>query len=256
MKKVLLLFFIALSIPFAMMGMGIDFSDTIIKGVNIQFSYSLAVFPESWMVSEINAKGVAIAANEISRTKSVMVLGLAKYPDSLLRAELKAVYFLKSMSMYDVPFGGTNSNDAVYLTNDGIDQGYTDRYIEQTFHHEFSSILFRNHPSFIDTVSWKEANIPGFDYNDPEAGVGAIRKDRSSQDLDTALSSKGFLTQYAYSGIENDINTIAQNLFKPADGFWDIVNHYPRIEKKVSLLVKFYSKIDPMFTKEYFLSMK
>jgi len=235
---------------------GSNYSDTVIQGVSIQFNYTASIFPDSWLIPEINAHGYPIAAGEISRTKSIMIMALAKYPDPLLSAELRAVYFLKSMSMYDVPFGGTNSNDAVFLTNNGIDQGYTDRYIEQTFHHEFSSILFRNHPSFIDTVSWKEANIPGFDYNDPEAGVGAIRKDRSSQDLDTALSSKGFLTQYAYSGIENDINTLAQNLFKPADGFWDIVNHYPRIEKKVNLLIHFYSKINPMFTKEYFLSMK
>src|SRR5262249_10670483 len=125
----------------------------------------------------------------------------------------------------------------------------------QTFHHEFSSILFRNYPSLLDTIAWKNANIPGFDYNDPEAGVGAIRKNQSSQELDTALCAKGFLTQYAYSSLENDINTVAQNLFKPSHGFWEIVDRYPRINRKTKLLIAFYNQLHSVFTESYFRQM-
>ena len=231
-------------------------TNTIIKGVSIQFTYSPSVFPDLWLTAPINARGEAINSPEIERTKQIMAKTLAKYPDIVLHNELRAVYFLRSMSMYDVPFGGTNSNDALYLTNNGAENNYSDWYIEQTFHHEFSSILFRNHSSLIDTVAWKAANIAGFDYNDPEAGVGAIRNNESSQETDTALCSKGFLTQYAYSGIENDINTLAQNLFKPADGFWNIVNSYPGIKQKVNLLMKFYYRINPAFTRKFFMEMK
>ena len=52
--------------------------------------------------------------------------------------------------------------------------------------------------------------------------------------------------------MENDINTYAQNLFSPTTGFWDIVEKYPRVKKKVKLLVKFYNKINPVFTMSYF----
>ena len=156
------------------------------------------------------------------------------------------------MKFYDVGYGGTNSTDALYLTNSGTVAGYSDLYLEQTFHHEYSSILYRNYPSFIDEEAWKEVNITGFDYNDPENGVGAIRNNESSQDLDTALCKKGFLTQYSLSGIENDINTFAQNIFSPSAGFWKIVDQYPRIKNKVKLLIDFYKKIDPLFTNEYF----
>jgi hypothetical protein len=227
-------------------------ADTTINGVLISFTYAPAIFPPSWREAPINARGEAISRSEIGRCKTAMIIALKKYPAATLQQELYAVYFLKDMKFYDVGYGGTNSTDALYLTNDGAAMGYSDHYLEQTFHHEFSSILYRNHSSFLDEVAWLDANIPGFDYNDPENGVGAIRNNQSSQDLDTALCKKGFLTQYSLSGLENDLNTFAQNIFSPSDGFWEIVDTYPRINKKTKLLIDFYHKIDPIFTEEYF----
>jgi len=63
---------------------------------------------------------------------------------------------------------------------------------------------------------------------------------------------KGLLTQYAGSGIENDINTIAQNLFRPDPRFWRYVKKYPRIRIKTKLLISFYHQYDPQFTEAYF----
>jgi hypothetical protein len=193
-----------------------------------------------------------MAFSETKRSKAVIRKALSKYPIAALTNDLKAVYFLKTMKFYDVGYGGTNSTNALYLTNNGVSSGYTDLYLEQTFHHEYSSILYRNHPSYFNENEWKASNILGFDYNDPENGVGAIRKNQSSQDLDTALCAKGFLTQYSLSGMENDINTVAQNIFSPSDNFWLIVDQFPRINKKVKLLISFYNKIHPQFTEDYF----
>ncbi len=227
-------------------------ADTTIKGILISFRYSATIFPVSWQVAPINANGELIDNAEIQRCKEIIVKALKKYPAAALQKDLKAIYFLKSISFYDVGYGGTNSTDALYLTDDGTGTGYSDLYLEQTFHHEYSSILYRNHPSFINEKEWKKANIKDFDYNDPENGVGAIRNNESSQDLDTALCKKGFLTQYSLSGIENDINTFAQNIFSPSEGFWKIVDQYPRIKKKVKILIDFYNKIDDHFTDDYF----
>lgn len=231
-------------------------SDTTIKGILIRFNYSPEIFPESWQEAPISAKGEQIDTAEIQRCKVLMEKALSKYPVRTLEKELKVVYFLKSMKFYDVGYGGTNSTDALYLTNGGTTKGYSDFYLEETFHHEYSSILYRNHPSFFNEKDWKKANIRGFDYNDPENGVGAIRNNESSQDLDTALCKKGFLTQYSLSGLENDINTFAQNLFSPSEGFWKIVDQYPRIKKKVKMLTDFYNKIDNMFTDDYFRKLQ
>ena len=226
--------------------------DTLIKGVVVGFHYASTIFPESWQVSPINASGEQVPTAEIERSKTIIARALNKYPAASLKKDLHSIYFLRSMKFYNVGYGGTNSSDALYLTNNGASNGYNDLYLEQTFHHEYSSILFRNHPSFIDEEGWKKANIPGFDYNDPENGVGAIRNNESSQDLDTALCQKGFLTQYSLSGMENDINTFAQNIFSPSAGFWKIVEQYPRIRIKVKLLTDFYHRIDPLFTEDYF----
>ena len=249
MKKVpalLVLNILSHSISFA------NFTDTTIRGVAVVFNYSRSIFPDSWRTAEINASGEPIAIGEIERTKNISIIALYKYPIPMLAANLKAVYFLKSMKFYNTAFGGTNSSDNLYLTNDGFSSGYTNDYLEQTFHHEFSSILFRNHPEFLDTAAWSRANVAGFIYNDPGEGVGAIQKNQSSQDIDTILCSKGILTQYALSAMENDINTLAQNLFCPNKDFWKTVDKYPRVKAKVLLLISFYNRFSPAYTERYF----
>ncbi len=229
--------------------------DTTIGQVKVGFAYSDEIFPASWRPSPINATGKQIDPAEISRSKSIVANALGKYPDKVLEYNLKAVYILKSMKFFDVGYGGTNSNTAVYLTNDGISLGYTDKYLEQTFHHEFSSILLRGYARFFDSVAWKAANAPGFVYTDRENGVGAIRNNESSQSLDPELSEKGFVAQYARSSIENDVNSIAQNLFCPEKEFWSIVDRFPRVKQKTKLLITFYNQLNPRFTEEWFRKM-
>lgn len=245
--KLLLLLFIQL--PFLLYAGG---KDTVVKTVMVSFTYSKTIFPESWQPSPINARGEMISNGEVSRSKEACIIALKKYPEPLLDKNLRAVYWLKNMRFYDVGYGGTNSNDALFLTNDGELMGYTMKYMEQTLHHEFSSILYRNYKKLFNDSVWIAANAYNFDYNDPEAGVGAIRKNASSQDIDTAFCAIGMLTQYAMSSLENDLNTFAQNLFCPSPGFWTTVDNYPRIRKKVSLLISFYNKLDPIFTETYF----
>ena len=248
--KMLLKLFIVLLFPISVFAANKD--TIVVNGVIIESNYSKAIFPESWQGGSINATGEQITLDESKRAEPIIARALKKYPKDLLSLTLKAVYLIKSMKFYNVGFGGTNSSDAVYVTDDGETNGYTDFYIEQTFHHEFSSVLFRDYPSLIDTVTWKQQNDPGFDYNDPENGVGAIKNNESSQGLDTILAKKGMLTQYAMSSLENDINTLAQNLFRPEKNFWSIADNYPRVGKKVRLLIAFYGKLSSMFTEQYF----
>jgi len=251
MKKHIL-FYLFIWFPFYLRAQN---PDTTIREVYIGFVYKTDIFPKSWRPDPIHASGHEIDRREIARSKIIITRALSKYPEKMLEYNLKAAYFLKDMKFYGVGFGGTNSSDAVYITNQGVSLGYTDKYLEQTFHHEFSSILLRNYPSFLDTNAWKAANATGFIYNDPENGVGAIRNNQSSQALDTLLCRKGLLTQYAGSDIENDVNTFAQNLFAPERDFWNYVDRYPGIKKKTDLLVNFYGRLSSMYTKAYFRKM-
>lgn len=231
-----------------------EMRDTTVQGVLIESLYRVSIFPESWQGGSINAEGEQISDFEMKRAQPIMIVALKKYPVDLLRYNLHTVYLLKSMKFFNVGYGGTNSSDAVYVTSNGASLGYTDIYIEQTFHHEFSSILFRNYIRFLDTTEWKKANDPTFDYNDPESGVGAIRNGRSSQVPDTSVAKFGMLTEYAMSSMENDVNTLAQNLFLPDKNFWMIVDRYPKVYKKVRLLIAFYNKISSVFNEQYFRS--
>ena len=246
-----LVFIFLLALPLSIFA---EARDTIVQGVHVESVYNISIFPVTWQGGSVNAEGEQIAEQEMKRAQSITVRALRKYPIDLLQYNLRAVYLLKSMKFFNVGYGGTNSSDAVYVTSNGVSLGYTDSYIEQTLHHEFSSILYRNYIRFFDTTEWKKANDPAFDYNDPENGVGSIRNGRSSQVLDTALAKFGLITEYAMSGVENDVNTLAQNLFLPDRRFWKIVDSYPRVYKKVKLLIGFYNKLSPQFTEQYFRS--
>ncbi|MEO7312505.1 MAG: hypothetical protein ABIX01_19120 [Chitinophagaceae bacterium] len=226
-------------------------SDTTMNKVKVVFTYSKNIFPTDWQGGTINASGEGMNASEIVRTKKVLTVALSKYPEALMVANLKAVFFLKDMSFYGVGYGGTNSTSELYLTNNGTDKGYTDKYVEQTFHHEFSSILLRNHITLLDTAGWRKASND-FSYTDSLDGVGAIIKNEASQEIDTILCKRGILTQYALSGMENDVNTFAQNLFKPENAFWSVVAKYPSIHKKTLMLINFYHKLNPLFCEAYF----
>jgi hypothetical protein len=250
MLVIRLLLLLGLTLPITTQaGFGID---TAINGVQIVFSYSTSIFPEVWRIHPINAKGEQMLDSEVGRCTEVITRALLKYPAVVLKKDLSNIYFVRTMKFFDASYGGTNSRDAVYISNDGIRLGYSNHFLEQTFHHEFSSILFRNYPKLLDTTEWNKVNLPGFDYNDPENGVGSIRKNQISQNIDSILCIRGFLTEYSLSSIENDINTYAQYLFCPSPDFWRAYDKYPLVRKKIKLITAFYNRIDRIFTEEYF----
>ena len=118
-----------------------DWRDTFYEN-NIIFTADGNIFPSSWYGSGIDAKAESLSAGEIERSKRIIITALDKYPTQLLKNNLKSVYVLKSMSFYGVNYGGTNlPPDIVYAANDGVGMGGTDIVVEQTFHHEFSSVL-------------------------------------------------------------------------------------------------------------------
>ena len=140
MNKKSAILFCLLALPFTVLASD---RDTTIFGVKIGFSYSKSIFPVSWQEDPVSASAEEMDFSEISRVKPIAKKALNKYPSILLNTNLSAIYFVKRMKFFDVEYGGTNSSRAVYVSNTGVEHGYTDSYIEQTIHHEFSSILMR-----------------------------------------------------------------------------------------------------------------
>ncbi len=244
-KLILLLFLFMVKINFAQTKV-IDQR----TGILIIFSAEEKIFPESWYSARINAKAASLSKNEYQRSERVLKQALEKYPVSLLIENLKKIYVLKSMEFYGSSFGGTNSNDIVYLSNNGQKKGYTDFYLEQLFHAEFSSILLRNYSYFFDKQQWINSNPDDFSYG--KGGVNALKKNADSEEFDEKLNQSGFINQYSVSSLENDFNAYAKNLFLPKVGFNKLVENYEAIRKKRKLVIRFYDHLDGFFSVHFF----
>ncbi len=208
------------------------------------------IFPKHWYHPKIDATVVPLSPAERSRFINILNQAFTKYPDQVLRENLDRIYALKLMKFYGIPFGGTNVNNTIFISDDESNPAFTDNYIEGVFHHEFSSVLKRSFPAFLNIDSWEAVNEPTFAYG--YGGVYAIRMGTASLALNPELYSSGFLTQYSQASVEEDINVFAQNLFSGDKAFWAIVDRHPKIRRKAQLLIAFYQKIDSRFTESYF----
>lgn len=216
----------------------------------IYFTVQEEMFPRHWYSAKINAEVEPMAHSERQRFITIMNRTFAKYPDKVIRENLDRLYGLRSMKFYGVAFGGTNLRNTVFICDDETNPSFTDEYIEGVFHHEFSSVLKRTYPKFLDTEAWETANSPAFIYSN--GGVYAIMNGEASMALDPEYYDKGLLTKYSQASLEEDINVFAQNLFTGSQEFWEIVDNNVRIRRKAQMLIHFYQKIDSKFSESYF----
>ncbi len=225
-------------------------NDTLIRGVQVSFKAADKMFPGSWYKKKVNAQAESLLPGDAAEARRILVKALDKYPVAFPPEYLDGIYVLKSMKFYGYPFGGTYTKRKVYLAYDETNITNTDQYVEQRFHQEFSSILWRENHRKLNLAAWLECNAPGFKYG--EGGAVAIAFGIASMETDSGYFNIGFLNRYAMTEVEQDINVIAQNLFAGGPEFWKIVDANERIRAKTLLLIGFYHALDPMFTEEYF----
>lgn len=214
------------------------------------FTITNRVFPGHWYNARINAEVEPLSRTERQRMVLILQRAFAKYPNHVLRENLDRVYLFKTMKFYGVLYGGTNSANTVYMSDDEYNPIFSDRFIENVFHHEFSSVLKRSFPWYFKTDKWETINPSRFSYGN--GGVEAMLNGEASMEFDPDLFESGFLSKYSQASLEEDINVFAQNIFNSSAKFWKIVDENERIRKKASLLIAFYHNIDPTFTEEYF----
>jgi hypothetical protein len=224
-----------------------------LSGVEIFFPAGRSDFPHQWLYKKVNAEIQPLCRDEESRVEDILSRAFSKYPAELLRTCLDKVYVIKTMKFYGLPYGGTNYRHSVYLADDFSDPYFTDSYIEQVFHHEFSSVLIRYFNAFFAHQKWVSVNPPSFRYGN--GGADAIRKGQASMDLDPDLIEQGFLSQYSTASLEEDVNVFAQFLFTGGREFWRLVDLNDNIREKTRILISFYHQLDPVFTESYFRSL-
>lgn len=207
----------------------------------ISFRSDSSIFPTSWLAETINAKATQIDSVYISNSMNVLLYAFSKYPPSILEKYLQKVYVTKTLQFYDLSYGGTNSAHNVYLCN----RGFTNEWLEMAFHAEFSSLLLRRNPHFFNKQEWMLIADSGVVYG--SSGVEALQRGETSIRFNEELNQKGILYPYALSSMENDFNAYAENIFLNRMEFWEIAHQYPKVMRKVQIVISFYNKLSPDF---------
>jgi hypothetical protein len=208
------------------------------------------MFPASWKRGEVRAFAESLDLTEVERSRDILRRAMDKYPDAVLQSNLRRVFVLGRLTFYGLPYGGTNSLDTLYLANRGRTEGFSDQYLEESFHHELSSILLRNFPEALDRKAWLSANPPGFVYRGD--GTEAVRTGTASTRYSARWHAQGFLAQYGTASLEEDFNMVAEGLFAGGGNFWRIVSQYPRLRQKAKAAMRFYRQVSSAFSEETF----
>lgn len=212
-------------------------------GVQIHRVYSVEdYFPERWRKAPISARGGQLALDEVGRLLPIIDQFLSRYPKTVLSDNLANIYLLAELRFYGKSYGATNSRSGLYIKTQAKAKGYTNSFLLQRMHSEFSSILMRNHE--FPEEEWRMANAAGFEYR----GSGQqMLGETNLYGQSSNLLSQGFIVKYAQSSVENDFNMIAYRLFTEQDELQQLARRYPRIKTKVGLAINFYASIDGRF---------
>lgn len=220
------------------------------KPVRVVTSGSAAIFPASWRENKIAASGEVLPDDRREDALRVMDAAWVKYPLEVLREHLRTLYLLGELRYRGVVTSGTNSRTDVYVKIGPVENGFTARHNESVFHAEFSSILIRNRPQFLDQDAWKAANPPGFSYLGD--GVEAVKQGKASTRGDDMLNAQGFVSQYSQSTLENDFNGYAARLWTGDAALWQLAKKHPPIHRKLALVLGFYQQIHPTLDAAFF----
>lgn len=219
--------------------------------ITISFRTDLAIFPRNWQTYEIKPQAEPITQSDESSCVSTLKSSLNKYPRSVVEANLKTIFVSSNLSFYGLNYGGTNSENAVYITlAPWREKNFNLRFLERAFHHELSSIFLRNYLNQFPQKSWNAALPTDFAYRGD--GTQSLREGTASTKYEAEFNKKGFLAEYSTSSLEEDFNLFAEALFSGDRDFWLLYDRYPLLAKKADLVIDFYHEIDPSFAKVQF----
>lgn len=221
--------------------------------VRIVSSSDPHIFPSSWHTKQIRANAKVLDKSEVERTRQILNRAIRKYPQHILATNLRMVYVLSELDYLGITASGTNSRRDIYLKNRGVLEGFTDAWIEETFHHELALILLRNYPQYLDRDAWKKNNPPAFEY--VEGAVEAVKQNHADLILNPSLCVQGFLCEYSQSSLEMDFTTIAQHLFLGDAEFRSAMEEYAKLKAKRDLVIAFYEHLDPKLDESFFASL-
>ncbi|WP_320043554.1 hypothetical protein [uncultured Desulfobacter sp.] len=177
----------------------------------------------------------------------ILNLALAKYPASLLAKHLDLVYIGGGYRENGGIITGLYEKRKLYLFYNHSQGDNSDAFLEQTFHHEFSSILIQayNFPAF----EWLAQNPKNFDYIINPIKINEYMNSITTYHPNKAQLEQGLVSSYGKANAENDINTYAELVFTDPEKIQSYISTYPIIKQKYIVLKTFYLSISPHFGK-------
>jgi hypothetical protein len=175
----------------------------------------------------------------------VVQKALLKYPPALIKKHLKNLYIGGPYQENDALITGMYEGNKIYLFYNHKFGNNSSLFLEQTFHHEFSSILIQNYdfPAF----EWLKLNPKDFKYIINPVKIDAYMNSIDSYEADEAALKEGLVSRYGKVNAENDINTYAELVFTQPEEMKMFIKKYPVVMKKYQMLKQFYLSISPEF---------
>ena len=175
----------------------------------------------------------------------IVKTALEKYPVSLVKQHLKKIYIGGPYSENGGVVAGMYESDTLFLFYNPV-EGYTsDIFLEQTIHHEFSSILMYQYdfPAF----DWLDLNPEGFDYIINPSKINDYMNAIDSYSAGEKLLQQGLVSSYGKANAENDINSYVELIFTQPEKMKSYIRNYPRIGPKYEMIKAFYLSVAPEF---------
>ncbi len=234
----------------------------------VSFPKSTSFLPRNWQRAPISARITPLAEGSRAKAEKIIERAVAKYPDSVVRKNLKGVRLVSKLEFYGIEYGGTYMPHS-HLIVLAYDPRFDDLGFEQRFHHEFSSVLLQAYENKFDDRRWKDANAANFKYrsngviehslggqSEATKFLGEEQKRTGGNgsnllEVNNGLMALGFLTRYNQVSIEQDVNETAAHLFTNPK-IWEYCARYPRIDQKIDVLIDFYSQIDSSLDRMHF----
>lgn len=224
--------------------------------IPIEYSEVEKSFPDYWFNEPIKAHVEPLTLNEenIQIINQALNSIFSAYPQKVLSESLRSIGLVNKLYFYDSFYGATYTQtfmkNSVYLSTQSTDlNADITKYLIDSFHHEFSSILMKKFE--FPEQRWRDANPPNFIYEyekNQNPGLEAMNNKVQTGDVEE-LHAQGFFSEYSMSSIEEDLNVFSGVAFTYPDWMISLAEKYPLMKKKLSVWISFYRSIDPDFDK-------
>lgn len=182
---------------------------------------------------------------QVNKYVAIIKTALEKYPISVVKKHLKKIYIGGPFSENGGVIAGMYEKDKLFLFYNAVEGFTSDIFLEQTIHHEFSSILIFGYdfPAF----DWLDLNPEGFEYIINLSKINDYMNSISSYNASEAQLRQGLVSSYGQANAENDINSYVELIFTQPERMKAYIEKYPRVGPKYEMLKKFYLSVSPEF---------